>query len=481
MKMKKIILSSLLLNLMCVAFLAGCTSLPIVGSAEKKVVQAWVTTGDKKKLLAREQDANFDIEKPLVNIIDVDASKRFQEMIGFGAALTDASAWLIQTKMSEQQRSALMQELFGRSSGIGLSFTRLTIGASDYSRSHYSFDDVPMGQTDPNLKHFSIDPNRADVLPVLKSALAINPNLHVMATPWSAPAWMKSSSSLIKGNLKPEAYDVYAKYLKRYIDAYSNEGVSIFALTIQNEPHFEPENYPGMRMEPAARANFIGNHLGPLLRQNNPSTKIFDWDHNWDEPQSPMKVLSDPVAASYIDGIAWHCYAGDVKAQSIVHDAYPGKDTYFTECSGGEWAPVWADNLQFFMRTLVIGSTQAWAKGILLWNLALDQNFGPHLGGCDNCRGVVTINSNTGEVTRNVEYYALAHASKFVRQGAQRIKSSGGDGLESVAFRNADDGSLVLIVANPSVKSKQFSVRQNGLNFQTSLEAKSVATYVWKQ
>lgn len=468
----------------------ACTSPPaslpsspshIPASAKSVAVQAWSTSGDQKKLLTREQDFSFNTEKPFADVIELDPAIRYQEIVGFGAAITDASAWLIQTRMSEQQRTALMQELFGTSKGIGLSFTRLTIGASDFSRSHYSFDDIPAGQTDPYLTHFSIAPNRADVLPVVKSALAINPALRVMATPWSAPAWMKSGDSLIQGQLKPEAYSVYAEYLRRYLDAYKAEGVPIFALTIQNEPHFEPTNYPGMRMDPAARANFIGNHLGPLLRWNNLATKIFDWDHNWDEPNSPIKVLSDPVAASYVDGIAWHCYAGNVKAQSIVHDTYPDKDTYFTECSGGEWATVWADNLQFFMRTLIIGSMHEWAKGVLLWNLALDENFGPHLGGCNNCRGVVTINSKTGEVTRNVEYYALAHVSKFVRQGAQRIKSSGVDGLESIAFRNADDGSLVLIVANPSMETKPFSVRQYGQSFQTSLEAKSVATYVWKQ
>lgn len=444
-------------------------------------VQAWVTSGDQTKLLSAEKGASFGSARPAKIVIDVDPAVRYQEMAGFGAAITDASAYLIQSRMDARQRAALMEELFGRKGGIGLSFTRLTIGASDFSRSHYSFDDMPPGQTDPGLAHFSIAPNRADVLPVVKSALAINPGLRVMASPWSAPGWMKSTDSLIQGTLKPEAYAPFAEYLRRYVDAYKAEGVPIFALTLQNEPHFEPKDYPGMRVDPAKRAAFIGGYLGPLLAQHNPDTQIFDWDHNWDEPGSPAAVLADPQAAQYVAGTAWHCYGGDVRVQAALHDARPDKDTWFTECSGGQWAPRWADNLQYFVRTLVIGTTRGWAKGVLLWNLALDENYGPHLGGCRDCRGVVTINSASGEVSRNVEYYALAHASRFVRPGARRIASSSGhDNLDTVAFRNADDGSIALLVANSAKQARPFSVRVGGRNFRYALPAGSVATFTWK-
>jgi glucosylceramidase len=447
-----------------------------------------MTTGDRARLLARQPDVRFGAAGATTATIEVDEAQRFQEMVGFGASITDASAWLIQTRLQPAQRDALMRELFGRApagggagEGIGISFTRLTIGASDFSRTHYSLDDVPAGQTDPTLARFSIDPNRADVLPTVKQALAINPQLRVMASPWSAPGWMKTTGSLIKGTLRDDAYGPFAEYFRRYIEAYGAEGVPIWAITVQNEPHFEPENYPGMRLDPPQRARFVGHFLGPLFRQHGIQTLIYDWDHNWDEPQSPLAVLADPVARQYIAGVAWHCYGGDVSAQGPVHDAHPDKEALFTECSGGEWAPNWADNLKWFTRTLIIGSVRGWARGVLLWNLALDENHGPHLGGCGDCRGVVTINSTTGAVTRNEEYYTLAHASRFVRPGARRIASTSGvQGLESVAFRDAEDGSKVLIVVNTAESARTFGVRAGEGSFPYTLPAGAVATLRWR-
>jgi len=399
-------------------------------------------------------------------------------MVGFGAAITDASAALI-NGLPAGRREALLRELFGADSGIGLSFTRLTIGASDFSPVHYSFDDMPPGQRDSTLARFSIEPDRANRLPVVQRALAINPQLKIMASPWSAPGWMKTSGGLIKGSLRPDAYGPFAEYLRRYVEAYDSLGVPIYALTIQNEPHFEPADYPGMRVEPPARARFIGEHLGPLFARRRIRTLILDWDHNWDEPDSPLRVLADSAARRYIDGVAWHCYGGDVSAQSKVHDAYPTEDVYFTECSGGDWAPKFADNLVWNVRTLIIGTTRNWARGVLLWNMALDENDGPHNGGCGNCRGVVTIDSRSGDVTRNVEYYALAHASRFVRPGARRIgSSSGAAGLENVAFRNPDR-STVLIVVNTAPEERQFSVGWAGNTLMYALPAGAVATLHW--
>src|SRR6185437_16061371 len=445
-------------------------------------VQVWVTTGTGSKLLSRETDVHFDSGAPpatLIRIV-VDEGTAYQEIVGFGAAITDASAWLIQNKLAPARREALLQELFGRNPGIGLSFTRLTMGASDFSLHEYSYDDMPAGQTDSTLAHFSIDSNRAYVLPTVQRALAINPQLKIMASPWSPPGWMKTSGSLIQGTLLPEAYGPFAEYFRRYIEAYRAEGVPIYAITVQNEPHYEPPTYPGMRLEPPARAWFIGQYLGPLFAQRSIGTIILDWDHNWDEYQSPLQVLADTAAPRYIAGVAWHCYGGEVSAQTVVHDAHPNKDAYFTECSGGEWAPNFADNLKWFVRTLIIESTRGWAKGVILWNLALDENHGPHTGGCGDCRGVVTIISASGAVTRNVEYYALAHASRFVRPGARRIASTSGvAGLESVAFRNADDGSKALIVVNTDVQDRAFAVRWASQSFRYTLPAGAVVTFVW--
>jgi glucosylceramidase len=448
---------------------------------EGPVAAVWLTTPTGSKLLSREADVRFGSDQAApATAIDVNEGTTYQEIVGFGAAITDASAWLIQNRMTPPQREALLQELFGPSPGIGLSFTRLTMGASDFSLRHYSYDDLPAGETDPTLARFSIEPDRADVLPVVKRALAINPQIKIMASPWSPPAWMKTSGSLIQGTLRPEAYGPFAEYFRRYIEAYAAEGVPIYAISVQNEPHYEPSDYPGMRLEPPARARFIGEHLGPLFAREGLRTIILDWDHNWDEYQSPLGVLADPVARRYVAGVAWHCYKGEVSAQALVHDAHPDKDAYFTECSGGEWAPNVGDNLKWFVGTLIIGATRGWAKGVLLWNLALDERHGPHTGGCGNCRGVVTINSASGGVTRNVEYYALGHASRFVRQGARRVASTSViEGLESVAFQNADDGSVALIVLNTAAQARTFAVRWAGKSFHYTLPGGAVVTFHW--
>jgi len=450
---------------------------PLQGPA----VQAWLTTASGGKLLSQEPDIHFasgGAASPTT--ITVDEGTTYQEIVGFGAAITDASAWLLQNRMTAPQREALLQELFGRNPGIGLSFTRLTMGASDFSLHQYSYDDMPAGQTDSSLAQFSIDSNRAYVLPVVQRALAINPQLKIMASPWSPPGWMKTTGSLIQGTLRPEAYAPFAEYFRRYIEAYRAERVPIYAITLQNEPHYEPADYPGMRLDPPARAQLIGQYLGPLFARSGIGTIILDWDHNWDEPQSPLQVLGDSAAARYTAGVAWHCYAGDVSAQTVVHDAHPDKDAYFTECSGGEWAPNFADNLKWFVRTLIIEATRGWAKGVILWNLALDEQHGPHTGGCGDCRGVVTVASGNGTVTRNVEYYALGHASRFVRPGAHRIASTSFPGdIETVAFRNADDGSKALIVVNTAAQERTFAVRWSGESFRYVLAAGAVVTFSW--
>lgn len=444
-------------------------------------VSVWITTADHTSALAPSTPAHFVGQASARPQIVIDDTQRFQEIVGFGASLTDSSAWLIQHTLDARQRDALLKELFGREgNGLGLSFSRLTIGASDFSRHHYSLNDTPDGMPDPDLKHFSIEQNRGDVIPVARAMLAINPQLKIMASPWSAPGWMKDSNSLIQGRLLPQYYDAFSRYLLRYVDAYAAEGIPIFALTVQNEPDYEPKDYPGMRLNAPARARLIGDHLGPMIARRGSGPLIFDWDHNWDKPEEPMGVLSDPVAGNYVDAVAWHCYGGDVAAQSPVHDAFPDKDAYMTECSGGDWEPVRSGGLPLQMKNIIIRSARHWARGALFWNLALDENNGPYAGGCHTCRGVVTIDSRTGDITRTDEYYALAHASRFVRPGAHRIASSetAGD-LDNVAFRNADDGSVVLLVSNSAEESRHFNVGYRDRAFDYTLPARSVATFVW--
>lgn len=454
--------------------LAACAA----GIAHAAPVQAWLTTADQQHLLAPSAVSAVPARGDAV--IRIDPARAHQRMAGFGAALTEGSSWLIRHGLAPAQRDALMRELFTREgNGLGFELTRLTIGASDFSRRHYSLDDMPPGQTDPALRHFSLDPERADVIPAVQQALALNPKLQVMASPWSAPGWMKTTDSLVQGQLKPEFHGAFAQYMVRYVQGMAAEGVPIFALTLQNEPHFEPGDYPGMRMTPRTRAEVVGQHLGPLLQAQGLKTQILEWDHNWDEPWSPLSMLSDATARRYVSGVAWHCYAGDVSAQSQVAQHYPELDVWFTECSGGEWKPQWAETLPWITRNLIIGSTRHGARGVLMWNLALDPKYGPHLGGCTDCRGVVTIDPASGQVARNIEYYAFGHASRFVLQGARRVDSEGGaQGLDHVAFTNPD-GSTVLIVCNSAATPRRFTVQAPGRRFAYELPASGVATLRW--
>ena len=286
---------------------------PPVGAA----VQVWLTTGDQTQLLAHLPDAHLRPDSvTALPVLTVDPATTYQRMAGFGAAFSDASVYLIQQKMSPSQREALLQDLFGRTTGIGLSFARMTMGASDFSLRHYSYDDVAPGASDSALTGFSIDVDRADRLPVIKRALAINPSLLLVASPWSPPAWMKTSGSLITGTLKPTVYASFADYFVKFIQAYQAEGVPIAAVTLQNEPAFEPADYPGMRLDPAPRAAVIGGYVGPAFTKAGLRTQIWDWDHNWDVPSQPLTVLADSTARRYVQGVAWHCYGGSVSAQS---------------------------------------------------------------------------------------------------------------------------------------------------------------------
>ncbi|TDN94989.1 glucosylceramidase [Salegentibacter sp. 24] len=447
----------------------------VVGQA-----RVWTTTGTGSKLLSRQDDLdiydNIESDHPTTNL---DVSQQYQEIEGFGAALTGSSAYVI-NRMDANQKNALLSDLFDPENGIGLSYLRLTMGASDFSLSDFTYDDVPQGQQDPDLSEFSIAEDEKHVIPVLKDIMAISPELGIMASPWSAPAWMKTSQSLYGGSLQEKWYDTYADYFVKYIKAYQAQGIEIDAITPQNEPLHEA-GYPSMRMEADAQANFIKNSLGPVFQQQGLSTKIIAYDHNFDEPGYPLRILADEQAYKYVDGIAFHAYAGNVSAMGAVHEAFPEKGLYFTEISGGEWATDFSENLSWNMRNILIGTTKNWSKTALFWNLALNENFGPTNNGCQDCRGVVTI-SGSGEIDKNVEYYSLAHFSKFVRPGAYRISSTefeSNTGLQNVAFQNTD-GSLVLVVLNDSGSAKSFTVINGEESYTSNLEAKAVQTIIWE-
>ncbi len=447
-------------------------------------VQLWLSTQDRKLRMARQPDiplavADAGAEPPAADI-RIDPRRTFQTITGFGAAMTDTSAWLLEHTLDEDQRFAFLREMFGPSPGLNLNMTRVSIGASDFSLKPYTLDDMPAGEDDPTLAHFNIAANLRELVPVLRETMEINPQLHIIATPWSAPTWMKSAETLNGGTLQPQYEAVYAQYLVKYVDAMLAQGIALWALTVQNEPGFEPLTYPGMLLPADARARIIGQYLGPALADRDPQPLILDWDHNWDKPEQPLAVLADATARSYVDGVAWHCYAGDPSVQSRVHRAYPDKDAYLTECSGGDWPSAKNGELLLFARDILLTSLRNWARGAVYWNIALDEKHGPHTGGCKECKGMVTIDSQTGAIQRNDEYYAFAHYSRFVLPGAVRVWSTAsGPQIRNVAFRNATDGSLVLVVTNGGPQPSHVSVAQDQLHFDYTMPPESVATFTW--
>lgn len=470
--------SAILLPALLVTLLTACSSGNSGGQGE---VQVWLTTPDQSKLLHREESLKLTKAKGTgENAIAIDEQTVYQQMDGFGASLTDSSAWLIANKLNDEQRQELMSKLFDHEAGIGISYMRVPLGASDFALKSYTFDDMPAGQSDPELKNFSIDHDKEYIIPTLRQALAVNPDLKLMGSPWSAPGWMKTSDSVIGGSLKPEAYEPFANYFVRMIQAYEAEGVPFDAITLQNEPHYTPEDYPGMRMEPLQQAELIKKYIGPAFEKNDIKSKIVVWDHNWDEPYYPLTILNDPDALKYVDGTAFHGYAGEVGNQAQVHDAYPDKNLYFTESSGGAWSTDFGGNLKWDMENLIIGATRNWSKVVLKWNLALDENYGPTIGGCKDCMGVVAINQGSGEVTFNSEYYSFGHASKFVKSGAYRIESgeSVSGEIEQVAFKNPD-GFIVLVALNAADAERELKVKLGGKYFAYAMPAGAAATFVW--
>jgi len=415
--------------------------------------------------------------------ITVNDAVKYQQIDGFGASLTDSSAWLLWNKLTEAQRKEAVEMLFSPRKGIGLSVLRQPMGASDFALSAYSYDDLPSGQPlspgDPDLRHFSVDHDRAYIIPLLREALARNPSLKIIASPWSPPGWMKTSGSMIQGALLPSAYSPLAKYFVRFVEEYEAAGVPIYAITMQNEPKYIPNDYPGMNLTAREQAEFIANYLGPAFRDEHLKTKIMVFDHNWDLIHYPIEVLSDAKAAAFAAGTATHCYGGSVTAQNELHERFPDKDIWLTECSGGDWQK--GDLLEQQVH-LVIGAMRNWARSVVLWNLALDQNHQPFLGGCTNCRGIITVNhaSEPSQIVPTVDYTALAHASKFVAPGAYRIESNTFDqgSLADVAFRNPD-GSLVLLVLNSGGSVATFNIAWAGKYASYKLPGGAVATFRW--
>jgi glucosylceramidase len=467
-------------------------------------IEEWVTKPDRSMLFEKMPEKIFFSDRGRARglSIVIDESHTMQSIDGFGFALTGGSAGLMM-KMTPVARKKLIQDLFSsKDNHIGVSYIRLTIGSSDLNSFVFSYDDLAEGQTDNNLEKFDLGQDKKDVIPVMKEILEIAPRIKILASPWSPPTWMKTNGKVKAGSLKPECYPVYSQYFVKYIQGMKKEGITIDAITIQNEP-LNSNNTPSMRMSAAEQADFIKNHLGPAFKKAGITTKITLFDHNLDRPDFPLTILNDPDAAKYVDGTGFHSYGGDMSAMTIVHNAYPDKNLYFTEQMVTERPGSTSIEIVSQVKRLIMATMHNWSKNVILWNFAADPLNDPHTndGGCSMCQGAVTINGDS--VTRNLAYYVVAHASKFVTPGSVRIASTqigdmsvsftndeerrevvrvatieNNEVLPNVAFRTPE-GKIVLIVANDSRNTSSFRVQYNSQSATIRLNPGAVGTYVW--
>ena len=485
-----------------------CTVLvtPLAAQQEQppRQIEAWVTLPDRSVLFGK-QPENIPFSNTLrggsIPVV-IDEQHVMQTMDGFGFALTGGSAELMM-KMSRAERSKLIRELFATDGeNIGVTYLRLSIGASDLNSFVFSYNDLPEGETDFPLAKFDLGQDKKDVIPILKEILAVNPDVKILASPWSPPVWMKTNGKVKAGSLKPECYDVYARYFVKYIQEMKKEGVSIDAVTIQNEP-VNANNTPSMRMNAEEQTVFIKSHLGPAFQAAGLSTKIVVFNHNLDRPDYALSIYRDPEAAQYVHGAGYHHYGGDMSAMSMVHHARPDKHVYFTEQMVVETPGAVPMAIAAQVKRLIINVPQNWSRNVILWNLAADPEHKPHTddGGCPMCQGAVTLDGD--KVVKNLAYYVIAHASKFVRPGSVRIGSTNqGDmsvtlttdeerrevvrvvaiqnttALPNVAFRTPD-GKITLIVVNDTFATGSFSVQHKGQYATIRLQPGAVGTYVW--
>lgn len=440
-------------------------------------VQAWLSTDASHMMQTAAVGAISDTGDAGVNgiadlVLEVDHAKRFQSIMGFGASFSDASASLV-NGLELTARRRVMRSLFSRDDGIGLSLLRNPMGACDYSRWVYSYDDMGPGQTDEGLSHFSIEHDLADIVPLTKQAMGINPALRLISSPWSAPGWMKDSGTMITGSLLKRWYSTYAEYFVKFIQAYQSHGVPVHALTVQNEPLFEPPHYPGMPMSASDELEFVVSYLRPALARAGLSPEIYGYDHNWDHPEYPAYLLEQGREA--FDGVAWHWYGGEADKQSELAQRYANIPTYFTEGSGGDWIPAFTPAFSNLMRT-GIEILRHRSRSLILWNIALDQHNGPVVPGFgrSTCRGLLRIvNSATVEYT--LDYYGLAHFSSAIAPGAVRVASSQGAGVSSLVCDNPD-GTTAMVLFNDADRQRAVRVRDGELDVLFQLPSHAAMT-----
>lgn len=442
-----------------------------ITSVNAQTVTPWITSGDQTKLLQQQGTVSFIANSGSnPSTVTVNAGTTYQTMDGFGYTLTEGSCEVI-SGMATTQQNQLLNDLYNPTTGLNASVIRISIGASDLSSSSYSYNET---SGDVNMNNFSLNgPDLTYLIPIIKKIQLINPNIKILATPWSAPRWMKTNNSWVGGSLQTQYYAAYAKYFVKYFDAMAAQGISIWGITPQNEPE-NPNNEPSMLMNSTEQKNFINQQLGPqMAAAGYGGTKIIAFDHNCDNTAYPIDVLNN---SSYVDGAAFHLYLGNISAMSTVRNA-TNKNVYFTEQytgSGGSFS----GDFGWHMQNVVIGSTNNWSKTVLEWNAANNSGLGPRTpGGCNTCLGAITVNNSTS-YTKNVAYYIIGQISKFVKPGALRISSSSTNGsIVSAGFKNPD-GSISLVIYN-SGSANTIKVVSGSSAFNYTVPASSAVTFNW--
>ncbi|MDE1154854.1 MAG: glycoside hydrolase family 30 protein [Acidobacteriaceae bacterium] len=445
-------------------------------SPEPPDFRLWVTTPDLTKHLAEEQ--NFQVEGEGASLVQVNTSQELQTIEGFGAAFTDTSAWLLHA-LPQQRRVVLMKSLFDRREGIHLSLMRVPMGSSDFTRtSTYSYADTVQDQA---LPEFSIRHDNAYILPVLREAQKMNPEMRLFANPWSPPAWMKTNQSMLgsgkRATLLENQYGALANYFVKFLLAYEKKSVHIWGISAQNEPNQDPATYSAMYLAPEDEARFLVENLAPALHKANLNPVILAADTSSADPAYAKALFHDPRVLPLVGATAWHCYqdidtfaAGLAELRTIL----PDRPMYVTECSTGPGGYIAGDTTE---KTLV--ALKNGASGMVLWNLALDPSGGPKMGvGCERCTGLVTIDPASGHYEMTLNYYELGHFSKFVHMGARRLKTSDGDGIWAQAFRNPE-GSIAIVLYNTNTDTRTVSVQlDSSKSVRFALSSHATATLV---
>lgn len=408
----------------------------------------------------------------VADAISLDPSKMFQDVLGFGAAFTDASCFVF-NQLSPPARAALFHDLF-HPSEMGLNVCRTCMGSSDYSTEVFSYDE---GDPDPEMKRFSLAHDQPYVLPMMREARKVNPDLFLFSSPWSPPGWMKAGGSMLGGSMRPHYYAPYAQYFLKFVQAYAAEGVPVQAVTVQNEVDTDQDGrMPACSWPQEYEMAFIKDHLGPVFQKNGISTKIWILDHNYNLWGRAVAELDDPGVRKFCNAIAFHGYVGQPEMMSKAHEAYPDAQIYWTEGGPDYTAPDYATDWVKWSQTFT-GILRNRAQSVTGWNLALDEKGRPNIGPF-SCGGLVTINSQTKEISHSGQYWGCAHFSRHIQRGARRFDSAGTvTDIDHVAFEN-QDGKKILVITNAG-EARTVHLRQGDRIAEVALPPKSVSTLEW--